>query len=260
MPGQKRCIFCDTLLQPSQRNLPSSRTKEHVFAEWYRGGVVNNKMKMFTASKGQSPALQRQPPLESLVNFNVCAKCNNGWMEKLETEVDAIIQRLREKDDFENRSKEEIETLARWTAKTAVVLSHVTPEKNNVPKQMAQSLHPDSRVRPQCAFFYGRIEADLTLEGGFLQLIYGEPLIGSSELAGTRITLCVYNHMLTVDFPPITEGIFYDLSQSISAKFWPSCQPAGKKKLDVTLPCSIGDVLLDICQSIQVGFREAAIR
>ncbi len=123
-----------------------------------------------------------------------------GWMEQLETAVDPLIQRLIEKDDIESFSPEEVQILARWTGKTAVVLSHVTPEKDRVPHVMARSIHPDSPVRPRLRFFYGSIKADFTLEGGFLQLVYGSELglINTDEVPATRMTICVYNRMLSV--------------------------------------------------------------
>jgi hypothetical protein len=95
---------------------------------------------MFTAMMDGGADFKRQPPLERLVNTNVCRGCNGGWMEQLETAVDPLIQRLIDKDDLESFSLEQIETLARWTGKTAVVLSHVTPEKDRVPRLMAHSL------------------------------------------------------------------------------------------------------------------------
>ncbi|MCU1295237.1 MAG: hypothetical protein JWP08_4087 [Bryobacterales bacterium] len=36
-----RCIFCDVILDASQKNLPSSSTKEHVFARWLGDAIVN---------------------------------------------------------------------------------------------------------------------------------------------------------------------------------------------------------------------------
>jgi hypothetical protein len=262
MPAVERCIFCDVSLDPSHKNLPSSRSKEHVFARWYRNGVVNDKLKMFTADMNNNVEFKRQPPLEQLVNANVCRACNGGWMEQLETAVDPLIQRLAEKGDIESFSPQEVEILARWTGKTAVVLSYVTPEKNPVPQIAAHSLHPDSPVRPSLRFFYASIKSDFTLEGGFLQLVYGSELglINTNEVPATRMTICVYNRMLTVDFPPIVQGLFYDLSQSISAMFWPNHQAAGNRELGVTLPAPISQVLLKICNGIQVGFREAAFR
>jgi hypothetical protein len=61
--------------------------------------------------------------------------------------------------------------------------------------------------------------------------------------------------MLTADFPPILEGIFYDLSQSINSMFWPVYQMAGKRELTVKLPAPMNEVLLEICSGIRVGFR-----
>jgi hypothetical protein len=223
---------------------------------------VNNKLKMFTADMKGDIEFKRPPPLERLVNANVCRACNGGWMEQLETAVDPLIQRLMDKDDIKNLSPEEIEILARWAGKTAVVLSHITTEKDPVPNTTARSIHPDSPVRPKLRFLYGSVKTDFTLEGGFLQLVYGSELglINTDEVPGTRMTICVSNRMLTVDFPPILEGVFYDLSQSISAMFWPSYQAAGKRELAVTLPAPINEVLLAICNGIQVGFREEAFR
>jgi hypothetical protein len=217
---------------------------------------------MFTANMKGEIELKRQPPLERLVNANVCSACNGGWMEQLETGVDPLIQRLTEKDDIENFSREDIEVLARWTGKTAVVLSHITPEGDPVPPVMAHSIHPDSPVRPKLRLFYGSIDSDFILEGGYLQLVYGNDLglINTDEVPGTRITICLYNRMLTADFPPILEGVFYDLSQSISSMFWPGYQAAGKRELTVKLPAPINEVLLEICNGIQVGFREPAFR
>lgn len=257
-----QCIFCDVYLRPSQRNLPTSRTEEHVFAKWYRSAVVNNKIKMYTATMGSPPVLHRQPPLERLVNTAVCGECNSGWMSRLETNVAPIVQRLVDGEDIREFSNEEIELLARWAGKTAAVLSHVTPQLARVPRPASLSLHPNAGVTPKMRFFYSQITADLTLEGGFLQLVYGSELglVGTAELSGTRMTLCVYNHCLTVDFPPIVEGVFYDLSESCSAMLWPTRMPAGVAELNVPTPALISDVLFAICSRIHVKYDLNAFR
>jgi len=250
--GVDCCIFCGVSLDPSQKDLPSSRTEEHAFARWYRDVVVNKKIKMFTAVKGEPPVLHRQPPLDRLLNQNVCKRCNNGWMSQLETEVAPIVQRLTSGEDIRTFSDPETETLARWAAKTATVISHVTPQLQRVPRQASMSIHPDRRLAPKSRVFYCEIRADLTLEGGFVQLVYGSELglVGTKELAGTRITLCVYNQCLTVDFPPIVEGISYDLSESCSAMLWPTWIPAGTPKINVPAPASSSDVLFAVCSRI----------
>ena len=95
----------------------------------------------------------------------------------------------------------------------------------------------------------------MTLEGGYLQLVYGSELglVGTDEVPGTRITLCLYNHCLTIDFPPIIHGIRYDLRNSCSAMLWPSRLPAGIAELNMPYPTPISDVLLAICKGLGVG-------
>ena len=57
----------------------------------------------------------------------VCKGCNNGWMSRLEEEVDSIFDKLTNGKDFNMLSLGEVETLARWTGKTAIVLGYLTP-------------------------------------------------------------------------------------------------------------------------------------
>jgi hypothetical protein len=68
------CIFCGVALTSPGAQQPNSRTKEHVYARWYRDNVVNQKIKMFT-SDGTTATMERQPHLEALVNSSVCAEC-----------------------------------------------------------------------------------------------------------------------------------------------------------------------------------------
>ncbi len=262
MSAEPCCIFCDTVLQPSQLQLPSSSTKEHVYAKWYRENVVNNKIKMFTATLGGDAQMIRQPPLERLVNTAVCAACNNGWMSRLETDVAPIVSDLCGGRDIRTLTSVEVDVLSRWAGKTASVMSYVTPEKARVPRGATLSLHPDSKEQPKMRVFYAHISADLTLEGGYLQVLYGPELqlIGTEEVSGTRITLCVYNHCLTVDFPPMMPGVMHDLSESCSAQVWPQFIPAGTPELGLKGPIPISDVLLAICTRIKVGYNTAALR
>ena len=216
---------------------------------------------MFTATLGQPPVLHRQPPLEQLVNKSVCGKCNSGWMSDLEVAIEPVIQRLVHGEPVGSLGPPEIELLARWVGKTAAVLSHVTPQLAKVPIHASRSLHPSSAVRPRCRVFYCKISADITLEGGFLQLVYGSELglVGTEELPGTRITLCIYNHCFTVDFPPMIEAVCYDLRESCSGMLWPIRQPAGLSELSMQHPTLISEVLFVICNGVKVGVRIDAL-
>src|ERR1035441_10951015 len=102
---QTSCIFCGVLLTPSSNELPDSRTKEHVYARWYRDNVVNEKIKLFTADMQSAATMRRQPHLDTLVNTSVCKKCNNGWMSDLETAVDPIFQKLTSGTDIRSEER-----------------------------------------------------------------------------------------------------------------------------------------------------------
>jgi hypothetical protein len=178
-------------------------------------------------------------------------------MAKLETAVDPIFQKLTSGVDIRHLTTEEVEVLARWTGKTAVVLGYVTPQPAIVPEYIRKSLHPNSAIPPQMRFFYAYIQADMTLEGGYLQLRYGAeiPIIGCDGAPGYRFTICVFNHCLTVDFPPMLTGILYDLTESCSAQLWPQFIAAGTAELALEGPILISEMLLAICSRIKVGFN-----
>lgn len=249
------CIFCGVSLTSPGSQQTDSRTKEHVYARWYRDNVVNQKIKLFT-SDGTAATMHRQPSLETFVNSSVCAECNSGWMSTIETQVDPIFEKLTTGTDIRFLSPEEVETLARWAGKTAIVLGYVTPIPAIIPEFIRRTFLPQSSVPPHMRAFYAFIQADLTLEGGYLQLRYGAeiPVIGSAGGSGYRFTLCVFNHCLTVDFPPILTGVRYDLQESCSAQIWPQFKAAGTAELSLPTPAPIGDVLHAICSRIHVAF------
>lgn len=260
--SDKRCIFCDRLLDPSQLNLPTSQTKEHVFARWIRDAVTNNRMTMYQAGPNQAITQLRQVPLSNLVNSNVCKECNNGWMEELESAVDPLVQRLIAGTDIATLLPHEIELLARWTAKTVAVLSFVTPQQQFVPEKACRSLHPKSAITPQFRFFYCALSGNVNIEGAYLQLTYAAelPIIGKTQVSGTRILLIINNQCLIADFPPIIEGFRYDLTNSPVSQLWPIRVSAGQRDLEISLPSPVSDVINFIGRSIIVDLDHRAIR
>lgn len=257
-----QCLFCGVELDASQLNLPSSRTKEHVFAKWIRDATTNNRMSMYEGSAGSTAVLKRQLSLDQLTTLRVCRECNNGWMEELETRTDPLAQRLFAGEDIRDFTSPEIETLARWTAKTAAALSYTTPQQKHVPKSACRSLHPSSPGSPQFRFFYGSISGNINLEGGHFQLEYGNfqvPIVGEDQVTGTRILLCLNNQFFVADFPPFISGTSYDLSKSILAQLWPVRMSAGSRTPNISLPAPINEVLTVVAHSIEVGFDAGAL-
>jgi hypothetical protein len=255
------CIFCGRTLDPRRLELPTSETREHVFARWIRDKVTNDRMTMYEASGDGTITQLRQLSLESFVNPSVCKDCNGGWMSKLETEADPLVQVLLSGQSVASLSDQETEVLARWTAKTAAVLSFVTPQKQIVPERACRSLHPDSKILPQVRFFHCTLSGDLRIEGAYLQLTYAAelPIVGRKQVSGTRILFVINNQVLVADFPPILEGFRYDLSKSPLMQLWPVRRPAGHHDVGISLPAPVNDVIASIGRSIIVELDHRVI-
>src|ERR1019366_5491813 len=99
-----------------------------------------------------------------------------------------------------------------------------------------RSLHPNSALR-RFRFFYSHFSSSLSIEGAYLQLTYGDEIktLGSNELSGTRVLICLNNHCLIADFPPVIEGTSYDLSKSLAAELWPAAVRAGIDSEDIPI-------------------------
>jgi hypothetical protein len=134
--------------------------------------------------------------------------------------------------------------------------TYATPDPAIVPEFIRRTFLPSSLTGPHMRLSYAFVEADITMAGGYLQMGYGKEIqvVGSQGPSGLRFTLCVYNHLLTADFPPALAGIRYDLANSCSSQIWPVLIPAGTAELELLPPVLFGDLLRRICSGIQATF------
>lgn len=98
------------------------QTREHIFASSLQDRFPKEKLRFEPtrwAMGGVVLASHRGPFAgNSLVVGNVCGACNNGWMSRLEAEAAPLL--VDEQRLVAGRSAE---TLARWLAKTAVIIN-----------------------------------------------------------------------------------------------------------------------------------------
>lgn len=226
----EQCIFCGTDLGAGRLELPSSRTGEHLFADWVRSRSKFDRLHMFMADENGANE-QRAPPLGNLEVKVVCKDCNNGWMSQLETAVAPVMLRLFDGTRVDRLADQERETIARWAGKTAIVLSFATAEKWPVPGLWRPRLHPKSEAPPSFAVLHTLLRGPVINEIGYMHLPWplDVPIVNSCELLGTRTSLCLSNHCFTVDFPPSPDGVGvrYDLTSSGSSQIWPYLKNAG---------------------------------
>jgi hypothetical protein len=260
MAGQ--CIFCGAVLQPSRLENKASKTKEHVYGRRFRDALEHHNIHLYRAGGDEPPLEFRRVHVNKFVNASVCGGCNHGWMSRLEQNIDPVIEKLNSVDDVKGLSRDEVETMARWAAKTAVVLSSLMATAVEVPECIRRSLLPNNGP-PRFRCFYARLKTELPLQAAFYQTWYGEDLyvIGNATpAAGLRFTLCVFDHLLTIDFPPALEGLRYDLSKSCSARIWPSFLPAGTNVLQWDPAVSVDGVLRSVANSIHAFYDLAALK
>lgn len=128
----KVCIFCGSE--------SDKLTKEHVWPQWLRKYPAYENVRsqlgprpgwsdyeVVTDADGRFVSVAKPRPglipiLPEVTVKIVCARCNNGWMSKLETDAGGLIQRLMA-DERIDLSPAEQELLALWVAKTMLVYS-----------------------------------------------------------------------------------------------------------------------------------------
>lgn len=119
----RQCIFCDN----------NANSREHFWPGWMHEFLPNlpdprHDRKFYTyhprtGLREEGGVKGRQGVLHTIAIQAVCAPCNNGWMETLETEVrpflTPIIQRMPVALDFEQMS-----VITRWATLKCLVAEH----------------------------------------------------------------------------------------------------------------------------------------
>lgn len=120
---QVACAFCGEI-----RDL----TREHAWGAWL-GRLLpeDDSVSHFVTSGDDSwmppqhrksiPPRRVNGPTKSIKYKIVCGDCNNGWMSRLENETKSIIERLMDESATITIDQCDLQTLARWADKTAIV-------------------------------------------------------------------------------------------------------------------------------------------
>lgn len=129
------CVFCGG----------SPLTREHVFPQWTRSLPVPadllklqlvpepvRRVKTVLDEDGRyetvTEVLGGRKPLPTDVTVKVvCARCNNGWMSSLESDVRPVLTKMTTKRAM-NLSLADQELLARWVFKTALMYAFWDPD------------------------------------------------------------------------------------------------------------------------------------
>jgi hypothetical protein len=168
----RRCIYCQARL------MNSNRACEHIVPQWLQ------KSRGFTAQElatgfgdVNTLTVERWLGMMSFVAGGVCARCNNGWMSKLETECRPLLVNLIDGITTTDMLKEtERLMLARWSVKTAIACNSTTREDERLDPIHAKIF--DQGRSPnigRCGVFIRRLA--LKNRFGYVQKAYSSELL-----------------------------------------------------------------------------------
>src|SRR4051812_11598808 len=118
------CAFC-------RRDLPL--TQEHLWPQWASRVVridepVSHRQRFASAGECDTVREYRRAPWTVTVGA-VCARCNNGWMSRLESETKRIAEGMVRGNPQELPPREQA-TLAMWAALKVLVAEYTIPAAN----------------------------------------------------------------------------------------------------------------------------------
>src|SRR4051812_14785329 len=113
--GVRACLFCGC-------PLTSVRAREHVLPQWLLQHLEARGHRALSYSTTDE-FTHRSQSAAAFVEGRVCASCNNGWMARMEANIKPLLIRLVDgKQNVKDIDTTDMELLARWTAKTGLML------------------------------------------------------------------------------------------------------------------------------------------
>jgi hypothetical protein len=121
--SQKRvCVFCGG----------TPVTLEHVWPRWVAAILADGgPVQVERRGLDDEPATWQQVSLEVTVR-RVCAVCNNGWLSELEQAAKPLLEPLI-LGGTQNLTPAELDTVALWCVKTALLFQFTHPERRDAP-------------------------------------------------------------------------------------------------------------------------------
>lgn len=163
------CIFC---------NQEKEKAKEHIWPRWLQtriGGSTKGTFAGTHAKLGVIPISERISSGENLVLGTVCKDCNNGWMERLESEFRLILDILLENSEKITLNKKESVIISRWAFKTACVINKGSNFHQIIPEEHFRYFYKHEKLPSNVIVEIGKLQniedESLAWRQGKIQLI-----------------------------------------------------------------------------------------
>lgn len=198
------------------------RSREHILPQWLAAEVVIPEMnlKHYRHDEDEkTDELLRSHGLGSFAIKNVCNKCNNGWMSRLEGRAKPLVLDLMNmRASMLQLSETERTTISAWAIKTAFMIASAQKTIGNLPWNLFRQLAEEpERVPAQCLVVGAQLPF---LPKGFLYACPGDVLPHHQDPVSIRVGFSVH-HLHFVVILPLIEAERLVRTSGVHFPLWP---------------------------------------
>jgi hypothetical protein len=153
MNGMRKCLFCELPLNNS------NRAKEHVLRNSWLRNLGHQKTHLDSTRFSSKGAIGfKKFPADQLQAGEVCRRCNNGWMNSLDLQVESVIMKLAaEPKELPMLHSSEKLLLGRWLLKTAATYEYTDGrDRRHIPNEMLKCIREVDFLPPGFLVVIGR--------------------------------------------------------------------------------------------------------
>src|ERR1035437_3403691 len=164
--SERLCLSCEEPIV--------NRAKEHVIPEWLLKVLdVQYEQLIQAIAAGSEEQIQKERrfTFDSFQEGRVCELCNGGWMSDLEGQAKPLLVPLMKGEmGLSSLSDSESVLVARWAAKTAIVLSNCIELDKPAPAGSLRFLKENGTALPSGFGVFGSQQPERTGTRGFAYL------------------------------------------------------------------------------------------
>src|SRR5579864_1677920 len=210
------CVGCNTPLTSD------TISREHILPRWLAEEVrePNLSLKHYRHDEDlATDELLRSHDLGSFAVKNVCIRCNNGWMSRLESRAQPILLGLMKmQTSLLQLSVDQRASISAWAIKTAFMIASVQPGITDLPWHLFRGVAQEpERIPTECFVVGAQLQF---LPKGFLYACPIDALSASTDLFQARIGFTIHQLHFAVVIP-LVEAPRMVRTSGVHIPLWP---------------------------------------
>jgi hypothetical protein len=201
--------------------MDGTASREHILPQWLHPHIeIQGVSIKHRAVSEQRATLLRSHDLNNFTVKSICAKCNNGWMSRLEADVKPMLLSLIDgKCSAASLSVNDATLLARWAFKTSFML--LPGQKTNpVPWSLFEKWASAGAGGPDPAIIFAL--SNLQSARGFGYVMESDDLADSvTHPVNLRISICIGSLLLVILLPLDNNRRIPGIGHPLYRLLWP---------------------------------------